>query len=246
MNRLILTALLFSSIARAQLPIIPARTVEETRVPVFATFQPRTEEQTVEHPVVLANFRLHLEYRLPTAEARLAVRAHPSALVALPVGKAGGWRVLDLRYEQVVKKAASLVAEVDGKVVTDLPEIAKSKSAQLTEQVTFPDGIAGVPTHLAVIASGGAEIRGAWVQPLSDTPHAELITQWNEETMARDGSQAVVWQTAINPVVALELLATGAWTGVGVLGPEAFPAQPFLDLLVDHGSPWRSEERTPR
>jgi saccharopine dehydrogenase (NAD+, L-lysine-forming) len=67
----------------------------------------------------------------------------------------------------------------------------------------------------------------------------------NDETMARDGSQAVVWQTAINPVVALELLATGTWSGVGVLGPEAFPAQPFLDLLVDHGSPWGMEERTP-
>ncbi len=67
----------------------------------------------------------------------------------------------------------------------------------------------------------------------------------NEETMALDGSQAVVWQTAINPVVALELLATGAWTGVGVLGPEAFPAQPFLDLLVVLGSPWAMEERTP-
>jgi saccharopine dehydrogenase-like NADP-dependent oxidoreductase len=68
----------------------------------------------------------------------------------------------------------------------------------------------------------------------------------NEETMARDGSQAVVWQTAINPVVALELLATGVWAGAGVLGPEAFPARPFLDLLVDHGSPWAMEERPPR
>jgi saccharopine dehydrogenase (NAD+, L-lysine-forming) len=68
----------------------------------------------------------------------------------------------------------------------------------------------------------------------------------NEETMARDGSQAVVWQTAINPVVALELLATGAWTGTGVLGPEAFPARAFLDLLVDHGSPWGMEERPVR
>lgn len=67
----------------------------------------------------------------------------------------------------------------------------------------------------------------------------------NEETMRRDNSQAVVWQTAINPVVALELLATQAWSGTGVLGPEAFPAQPFLDLLVDHGSPWGMEERTP-
>ena len=31
----------------------------------------------------------------------------------------------------------------------------------------------------------------------------------------------VVWQTAINPVIALELLADGTWSGAGVLGPEA-------------------------
>jgi saccharopine dehydrogenase-like NADP-dependent oxidoreductase len=67
----------------------------------------------------------------------------------------------------------------------------------------------------------------------------------NEETMARDGAQAVVWQTAINPVVALELLATGTWSGTGVLGPEAFDAVPFLDLLGDYGSPHGVDERTP-
>jgi saccharopine dehydrogenase (NAD+, L-lysine-forming) len=67
----------------------------------------------------------------------------------------------------------------------------------------------------------------------------------NEETWGRDGAQAVVWQTAINPVIAFELLATGAWRGAGVLGPEAFDARPFLDLLADHGSPWALEERAP-
>lgn len=64
----------------------------------------------------------------------------------------------------------------------------------------------------------------------------------NAESMARDGAQAVVWQTAINPVVALELLASGVWQGAGVLGPEAFPPRPFLDLLVDYGSPWGIRE----
>src|SRR5699024_228131 len=54
----------------------------------------------------------------------------------------------------------------------------------------------------------------------------------NEDTMARDNSQAVVWQTAVNPVIALELLANGTWSGAGVLGPEAFTAAPFLDLLA--------------
>jgi saccharopine dehydrogenase (NAD+, L-lysine-forming) len=67
----------------------------------------------------------------------------------------------------------------------------------------------------------------------------------NAWSMAEYGSQAVVWQTAVNPVVALELLDSGAWSGTGVLGPEALPAGPFLDLLTDYGSPWACEERTP-
>ena len=67
----------------------------------------------------------------------------------------------------------------------------------------------------------------------------------NATTMAEYGAQAVVWQTAINPVVALELLAGGRWSGVGVLGPEAFEPEPFLDLLVEYGSPWGMREETP-
>ena len=60
----------------------------------------------------------------------------------------------------------------------------------------------------------------------------------NEWSMKEYGHQCVVWQTAINPVVALELLARGSWQGSGVLGPEAFDAVPFLDLLTEYGSPW--------
>ncbi|MGB2712368.1 MAG: saccharopine dehydrogenase C-terminal domain-containing protein [Conexibacter sp.] len=65
----------------------------------------------------------------------------------------------------------------------------------------------------------------------------------NETTMHEYGSQAVVWQTALNPVIALELLATGVWKGTGVLGPEAFDALPFLDLLAAYGAPHAVEER---
>lgn len=67
----------------------------------------------------------------------------------------------------------------------------------------------------------------------------------NAETMAKDGCQAVVWQTAVNAVVALELLQTGVWSGAGVLGPEAFDAVPFLDLLADYGAPHGISERDP-
>ncbi|HEX5563199.1 MAG TPA: saccharopine dehydrogenase C-terminal domain-containing protein [Nocardioidaceae bacterium] len=60
----------------------------------------------------------------------------------------------------------------------------------------------------------------------------------NEWSMREYGHQCVVWQTAVNPVVALELLAAGTWSGAGVLGPEAFDAVPFLDLLTEYGAPW--------
>jgi saccharopine dehydrogenase-like NADP-dependent oxidoreductase len=73
----------------------------------------------------------------------------------------------------------------------------------------------------------------------------------NADTMREYGAQAVVWQTAINPVIALELLARGVWQGTGVLGPEAFPATPFLELLAapapgGYGSPWGIREMPPQ
>jgi saccharopine dehydrogenase-like NADP-dependent oxidoreductase len=71
----------------------------------------------------------------------------------------------------------------------------------------------------------------------------------NEWTMSEYESQCVVWQTALNPVIALELLSKGVWSGTGVLGPEAFDAKPFLDLMAltvaegGYGQPWGLEER---
>lgn len=88
----------------------------------------------------------------------------------------------------------------------------------------------------------GQTCAGTWVRGvgLSGAP-AEVYLYHvvdNEWSMREYGHQAVSWQTAINPVVALELLASGAWSGSGVLGPEAFDPVPFLDLLKDYGSPW--------
>jgi len=71
----------------------------------------------------------------------------------------------------------------------------------------------------------------------------------NEWTMAEYEAQCVVWQTALNPVIALELLSNGTWKGSGVLGPEAFDAKPFLDLMAQpvdqggYGQAWGLEER---
>ncbi|MFJ3492476.1 saccharopine dehydrogenase family protein [Streptomyces sp. NPDC086091] len=92
----------------------------------------------------------------------------------------------------------------------------------------------------------GKTCAGTWVRGTKDGRPREVYLYHvvdNQWSMTEYGSQAVVWQTAVNPVVALELLASGAWSGAGVLGPEAFPARPFLDLLTEYGSPWGLREQ---
>ncbi|HVF08479.1 MAG TPA: saccharopine dehydrogenase C-terminal domain-containing protein [Actinomycetota bacterium] len=96
----------------------------------------------------------------------------------------------------------------------------------------------------------GKTCAGTWVSGAGPDGNPREVYLYhvvdNEQTWTTDGAQAVVWQTAINPVIGLELLATGTWTGSGVMGPEAFDAVPFLDLLNDHGSPWGMTEVTPQ
>lgn len=66
----------------------------------------------------------------------------------------------------------------------------------------------------------------------------------NEWSMNEYGDQAVVWQTAINPVIAMELIHKGIWKPEGVNGPEWFDPMPFLDLLSEYGTEWKIREES--
>ncbi len=93
----------------------------------------------------------------------------------------------------------------------------------------------------------GATCAGTLVTGLDVSGSAKSVYLYhvvdNAWSMQEYGSQAVVWQTAVNPVIALELLAAGTWSGAGVLGPEAFDPVPFLDKLVEYGTPWSIREQ---
>ncbi len=110
-------------------------------------------------------------------------------------------------------------------------------AACLPDPATLGDKMTGVTCAGTWVTGTGTD--GA---PREVYLHHVVDNAWS---MAEYGSQAVVWQTAVNPVVALELIEAGVWSGAGVLGPEALPPGPFLDLLTDYGSPWAREERTP-
>jgi len=64
----------------------------------------------------------------------------------------------------------------------------------------------------------------------------------NDWSMENYGDQAVVWQTAINPVIAMELIHEGIWKPEGVNGPEWFLAKPYLDKLEEYGTSWGLRE----
>ena len=72
----------------------------------------------------------------------------------------------------------------------------------------------------------------------------------NEWTMAEYESQCVVWQTALNPVIALELLATGIWTRhrrarPGGVRRAAVPRPDGAARVADggYGQAWGLEDR---
>ena len=99
----------------------------------------------------------------------------------------------------------------------------------------------------------GTTCAGVWVTGLGKDGKPREVFLYhaldNQWSMEHFDSQCVVWQTALAPAVALELLATGVWSGSGVLGPEAFDAKPFLDLMSapesegGFGQEWGFEER---
>lgn len=91
----------------------------------------------------------------------------------------------------------------------------------------------------------GKTCAGTWVKGIKDgKPRQVYIYQVadNEECMRRLGCQAVVAQTAFNPVIGWELLEHGIWKGAGVLGPEAFDPLPFMERMESYGFPYKIEE----
>ncbi len=92
----------------------------------------------------------------------------------------------------------------------------------------------------------GRTCAGTWVRGLSPDGEPREVYVYhlvdNAWSMREFGHQAVVWQTAVMPAVAIELMGTGVWRRPGVVGPEALPSEPFLELLDQHGCEWEWAE----
>jgi saccharopine dehydrogenase (NAD+, L-lysine forming) len=144
---------------------------------------------------------------------------------------------LGAEFIDVLKTLHKLGLDRTGKVRVGGVEVSPRDvvAACLPDPATLGDRMSGK-------TCAGLWVRGTGADGAPRSTYLYHVVD-NEWSMREYGSQAVVWQTAVNPVVALELIATGVWTGAGVLGPEALPADPFLELLAgEYGSPWAVQE----
>ncbi len=84
----------------------------------------------------------------------------------------------------------------------------------------------------------GRAIVGTWLIGRKDGAPREVYLYQMTDAQAcwrSLGLGAVAWQTGFNPVIAMELLASGTWAGTGILGPEALDPDPYLALLDKYG-----------
>jgi len=68
----------------------------------------------------------------------------------------------------------------------------------------------------------------------------------HETVYAELGVQATAYQTGIPPVIAARLISERRWRGTGVMSPEQFDPDPFLERLAREGMPWHIRDDSVR
>lgn len=92
----------------------------------------------------------------------------------------------------------------------------------------------------ATMKMTGRGSAGAWVTGTKDGMRRSVYLYQvadNQECIKKYTTNSVVAQTAVGPVIALELIAKGLWKGAGVLGPESFDPEVFVERLAKYEFP---------
>ena len=127
---------------------------------------------------------------------------------------------------------------IDRKETVDVQGVAVSPRDLLTASLPDP---ATLGERMKGKTCAGALVKGLNKEgePYACYLYNVVDNAWS---MKEYGDQAVVWQTAINPVIAMELIHSKVWQPSGVAGPEWFESKPFLDLLESYQTSWNIRE----
>jgi saccharopine dehydrogenase (NAD+, L-lysine-forming) len=97
--------------------------------------------------------------------------------------------------------------------------------------------VAPSPLETAKIMVGQG-CAGTWVTGKKDGLYRSVYLYQvadNQTCLAKYGTNSVVAQTALGPVIMLELAARGIWNIAGVHGPESFDPDPFVERMAKYG-----------
>ena len=92
----------------------------------------------------------------------------------------------------------------------------------------------------ATMRMEGKGCAGTWVTGTKDGMKRSVYLYQvadNQDCIKKYTTNAVVAQTAVGPVIALELIAKGIWKMEGVYGPESFDPDPFVERLAKYEFP---------
>ena len=92
----------------------------------------------------------------------------------------------------------------------------------------------------------GIGCAGTWVTGTKDGLRRSVYLYQiadNQECMKKYGTNSVVAQTAVSPVIMLELIAKDIWYLDGVHGPESFDPDPYIERLAKYEFPAGMEEK---
>ena len=96
------------------------------------------------------------------------------------------------------------------------------------------------PIAGSTLTMTGKGCAGTWVTGTKDGLRRSVYLYQiadNQECLKKYTTNSVVAQTAVGPVIALELIAKGIWNMSGVLGPENFDPDPYVERLVKYEFP---------
>lgn len=86
----------------------------------------------------------------------------------------------------------------------------------------------------------GKGCAGTWVTGWKDDMYRSVYLYQiadNQECIKKYTTNSVVAQTAVSPVIMMELIAKGIWNDAGAWGPEHFDPDPFVERLAKYEFP---------
>lgn len=92
----------------------------------------------------------------------------------------------------------------------------------------------------ATMTMTGKGCAGTWVTGWKDGKYRSVYIYQvadNQECIKTYTTNSVVAQTAVSPVIMMELIAKGIWNEAGAWGPEHFDPDPFVERLAKYNFP---------